>query len=154
MLLLENYFLKKYGASFTENFYSMKRVFVKGSSNISGSAQRLRSLFFLVVIPYIEGKLSNYRDKIENIDPPLRSPFMNFFYKWYPIVSKILGIIGIGFLVLYAFGYVNIQTLPLFLAGARLDRLSDEDIKAFNSVPVHMEKGLVFVFVLQEPNEF
>lgn len=66
---------------------------------------------------------------------------MNFFYKWYPIFTKILGIIGIGFLVLYAFGYTNVQGLPLYLVGARLDRLTPEDVKNFDSMPTHMEPG-------------
>jgi hypothetical protein len=66
---------------------------------------------------------------------------MNFFYKWYPIVQKIFGIIAIGFLVLYAFGYTTIQTFPLYLLGARLHRLSPEDVKSFESMPTHMESG-------------
>lgn len=49
----------------------MKRVFMTGSNAISTHAQRLRSLIFLVLIPYIEGKLTGYREKIENIDPHL-----------------------------------------------------------------------------------
>jgi hypothetical protein len=66
---------------------------------------------------------------------------MNFFYKWYPILNKILGIISIGFLVLYACGYVNVQSLPLYLVGARLDRLTPEDVKSFESVPPHLKSG-------------
>jgi len=151
MFLLENYFLKKYGASFTENFYSMKRVFDNGTGAVMTKAQRLKSVFLLVVIPYIEGKLSAYREKIENIDPHMRTPLMNFFYKWYPIVTKILGIIGIGFLVLYAFGYVNVQGLPLYLVGARLDKLTPEDVKSFESQPVYKGTGTNKPFYVTAP---
>ncbi|KAI6206756.1 hypothetical protein M3Y94_00949100 [Aphelenchoides besseyi] len=141
MFVIENHFLKKYGGSFTENFYSMKRIFNQRSTTVLSRAQRLKSLFFLVFVPYIESKLSAYREKIESVDPHMRTPFMNLYYKLYPIVTKLLGMIGLGFLVLYAFGYVNVQTLPLYLIGARLGKLTPEDVEALNSVPLHMKSG-------------
>ncbi|CAD5234281.1 unnamed protein product [Bursaphelenchus xylophilus] len=142
MLGMENHFLKKYGASFSENFYSMKRIFDDQSKTLPSDSERRRSLLFLVVLPYVESKLSAYKTKIENTDPNLRTPFMNMFYKIYPIFVKILGIISLVFLVLYGFGYSNIQSLPLFLLGAKLQRLTPEEMEAFEK-PVYNESGVL-----------
>lgn len=59
----------------------MKRVFVDGSNTLMSRAQRLKSLIFLVFIPYIEGKLTNYRDRIENTDPHLVNALFLFELK-------------------------------------------------------------------------
>ncbi|CAD5229523.1 unnamed protein product [Bursaphelenchus okinawaensis] len=141
MLTMENHSLKKYGASFSENFYSMKRVFDQHNS-LPTDSERRKSLLFLVIVPYIESKLSAYKNKIENTDPNQRTPFMNMFFKIYPVFQKILGIIGLIFVVLYGFGYVDVQNLPLLLLGARLHRLTPEEMESFEK-PVYNESGVL-----------
>jgi len=65
---------------------------------------------------------------------------MNLFFKYYPILLKILGLIGLAFLVLYGFGYSNFQSLPLYLLGASLKRMSPEELKS-DEPPVYNESG-------------
>lgn len=62
-LLIEHHYLKYYGASFSENFYGLKRQRIqpvpgdgKDSFEMTGK-DKLLSLFFLVVVPYLKQKL-------------------------------------------------------------------------------------------------
>ncbi|KHN86036.1 Putative peroxisome assembly protein 12 [Toxocara canis] len=47
-LLLQNHYLKRYGASFSENFYSIKRIALSTGSVPSQGIPRMKSLLILV----------------------------------------------------------------------------------------------------------
>lgn len=47
-VVLQNQYLKKYGASFSENFYAMKRVSTATGKPPTELPERIRSLAFLV----------------------------------------------------------------------------------------------------------
>uniref|UniRef100_A0A915K8W0 Pex N-terminal domain-containing protein n=1 Tax=Romanomermis culicivorax TaxID=13658 RepID=A0A915K8W0_ROMCU len=78
-LLLQNYFLKNYSASFSENFYGLKRVLVRSRANICLLKSRIRSLCFLVVIPYIKSKLDKYFDKLNEDHDRLRKTVRSYY---------------------------------------------------------------------------
>lgn len=64
-LVLEGYYLKKYCASFAENFYGLKRVPVTETSASSLPRKAFwKSLFCLVCLPYIKQKLD---EKFEDL---------------------------------------------------------------------------------------
>ncbi|KAK6019863.1 Pex2 / Pex12 amino terminal region, partial [Ostertagia ostertagi] len=52
-LILQNQYLKKYGASFSENFYGMKRVYLATGKSPSDFRSRVRNLMLLVLWPYV-----------------------------------------------------------------------------------------------------
>ncbi|KAJ1364344.1 hypothetical protein KIN20_024426 [Parelaphostrongylus tenuis] len=59
-LLLQNQYLKKYGASFSENFYEMKRIFSSTGKPPTDLNSRIRSLVFIVLWPYVRDKLEKW----------------------------------------------------------------------------------------------
>ncbi|KAG6897214.1 hypothetical protein C0992_003412 [Termitomyces sp. T32_za158] len=78
MLLVERYYLRKYNASFSENFYGLKRrrrpyiettrakAAVGGvpPGEALGSRELLRSLLFLVGVPYLRAKAQDYWEEL------------------------------------------------------------------------------------------
>ncbi|KAF5387892.1 hypothetical protein D9615_000108 [Tricholomella constricta] len=78
MLFVERYYLRKYNASFSENFYGLKRrrrpfieterarAAVGGipASEALGSGEIRRSLLFLVGLPYLRAKAQDYYEEL------------------------------------------------------------------------------------------
>ncbi|KAJ1677735.1 ubiquitin-protein ligase peroxin 12, partial [Spiromyces aspiralis] len=66
MCIIEGYYLKNYGASFTEHFYGMKRERTRKINGVSAmtGGDRAKSLLFLVGLPLAKARLDQYYEKI------------------------------------------------------------------------------------------
>ncbi|KAL0269985.1 UNVERIFIED_CONTAM: hypothetical protein PYX00_007547 [Menopon gallinae] len=64
-LFLQLHYLKQFGATFTENFYGLKRVALQNPSSHLTKKELILSLLFCSVVPYLRHKLFEVADKIE-----------------------------------------------------------------------------------------
>ncbi|KAH7699125.1 PRX-12 protein [Aphelenchoides avenae] len=135
LLLLENHYLKRYGGSFSENFYGLKRVALNASS-----LSRIKSLFYLVMMPYIRDKLDAFSEKLRDIPPRQRKLWSQYFLRFYPHLKTVLAAVALAFQVAYAFSYTTVPSLSLLLVGVRLERLTPQDIQSFEAIPLHLQK--------------
>ncbi|XP_008488935.2 peroxisome assembly protein 12 [Calypte anna] len=142
-LLLQQHYLASCSASFSENFYSLKRIPMGGVRQqplaTAGlpKRQHWKSLLLLVLVPYLKGKLeklvASLREEDEySIHPPSSSwkRFYRAFLAAYPFVNMTWE----GWFLIqqlsYILGKAQHHSPLLQLAGVRLVRLSAEDIQA------------------------
>jgi peroxin-12 len=135
LFVLENHSLKRYGGSFSENFYGLKRV------PLSDKASRVKSLLFLVVLPYVRDKLDELHERLQHAAPRQKQMWTQIFFRFYPRFKSILNAVSLFFQVAYAFSYTTIPSLALFLARVRLERLSPDDLAAFETLPLHLKQS-------------
>ncbi|XP_038058661.1 peroxisome assembly protein 12-like [Patiria miniata] len=140
-LLLQHHFLSTTSASFAENFYSLKRVPTVPATHPHSTTQglqawqHLRSLLFLVLVPYLKLKLEalfeRWRD--EALDRPqwqqaehlrLRRVFMAVF----PFIHMSWESTVFLYQLRYLFHKSDCHSPFLRLAGVRLKYMSKEDI--------------------------
>ncbi|XP_064250515.1 peroxisome assembly protein 12 [Passer domesticus] len=142
-LLLQQHYLARCSASFSENFYSMKRVPMGGGRQqplaTAGlpKRQHWKSLLLLVLVPYLKGKLeklvSSLREEDEySIHPPSSSwkRFYRAFLAAYPYVNMTWEGWFLIQQLCYILGKAEHHSPMLKLAGVRLVRLTAEDIQA------------------------
>lgn len=142
-LLLQQHSLARCSASFSENFYSMKRIPMgDGRHRPLATAglpkrQHWKSLLLLVLVPYLKGKLeklvSSLREEDEySIHPPSSSwkRFYRAFLAAYPYVNMTWEGWFLIQQLCYILGKAEHHSPMLKLAGVRLVRLTAEDIHA------------------------
>ncbi|NXQ45908.1 PEX12 protein, partial [Catharus fuscescens] len=142
-LLLQQHYLARCSASFSENFYSLKRIPMGGGKQqplaTAGlpKRQHWKSLLLLVLVPYLKGKLeklvSSLREEDEySIHPPSSSwkRFYRAFLAAYPYVNMTWEGWFLIQQLCYILGKAEHHSPMLKLAGVRLVRLSAEDIQA------------------------
>lgn len=141
--LLQQHYLARCSASFSENFYSLKRI-PTGDCKQQPLAtaglpkkQHWKSLLLLILVPYLKGKLeklvSSLREEDEySIHPPSSSwkrfyraflaayPFINMAWEGWFLIQQLC----------YILGKAQHHSPLLQLAGVRLVRLTAEDIQA------------------------
>jgi len=133
-LLLQNYFLKNYSASFSENFYDIKRVLSSNGNNLPKS-QRGLSLIAIVLIPYVRLKLDELHERLKKENerqqvppPPTKwTRLKEAFLAIYPWICT-----GLEFWTLFLqAGYIlsksSVHSPWLLFAGVRLERMTAED---------------------------
>ncbi|XP_029015216.1 peroxisome assembly protein 12 [Betta splendens] len=135
-LLLQNHFLSQCSASFSENFYGLKRV--------SGLTARLGihrkshwcSLLLLCLVPYLQTKLeatlAKQRDE-EDFSIQLAHTRSQRLYRAavaaYPYVSSAWQALVFCQQLLFVFGITKTHSPLLWLARVRLARLNAQDIR-------------------------
>ncbi|NWU64336.1 PEX12 protein, partial [Pterocles burchelli] len=142
-VLLQQHYLASCSASFSEHFYSLKRIPTAGSRRpplaTAGLPQRQhwKSLLLLVLVPYLKGKLeklvSSLREEDEySIHPPSSSwkRFYRAFLAAYPFVNMTWEGWFLIQQLCYILGRAQHHSPMLRLAGVRLVRLTAEDIQA------------------------
>lgn len=139
-LLLQNHFLSHCSASFSENFYGLKRVSgrrgIPVGLGLHGKA-RWRSLLLLCLIPYLRAKLeatlARQREE-EDFSIRLAQTRSQRLYRLavaaYPYVSSAWQAWVFCQQLLFIFGVVRTHSPLLWLAKVRLTRLSEEDIRS------------------------
>ncbi|XP_015263520.1 PREDICTED: peroxisome assembly protein 12 [Gekko japonicus] len=158
-LLLQQHYLSSCSASFSENFYGLKRVPLRGSRRLPSwpapfglpQKQHWKSLCLLVLVPYLKTKLEKLVSRLReeddySIHPPSSSwkRFYRAFLAAYPFVN--LAWEG-GFLaqqLCYILGKARHHSPLLRLAGVHLVRLTAEDLQA-------LEKKLLAASAAQPP---
>ncbi|NXF98515.1 PEX12 protein, partial [Eubucco bourcierii] len=141
--LLQQHCLTRCSASFSENFYSLKRIPL-GDCRRQPLAtaglpkrQHWKSLLLLVLVPYLKGKLeklvSSLRDEDEySIHPP--SSAWKRFYRAFLAAYPFVNMTWEGWFLIqqlcYILGKAQHHSPLLRLASVRLVRLTAEDIQA------------------------
>ncbi|NXP73120.1 PEX12 protein, partial [Ramphastos sulfuratus] len=141
--LLQQHCLARCSASFSENFYSLKRIPLGDCRHqplaTAGlpKRQHWKSLLLLVLVPYLKGKLeklvSSLRDEDEySIHPP--SSAWKRFYRAFLAAYPFVNMTWEGWFLIqqlcYILGKAQHHSPLLRLAGVRLIRLTAEDIQA------------------------
>lgn len=133
-LLLQNHFLAHCSASFSENFYGLKRV--SGLSAGLRGTSRWRSLLLLCLAPYVrtklEATLARQRDE-EDFSIQLAHTRSQRLYRAavaaYPYVSSAWQAVVFCQQLLFVFGVAKTHSPLLWLARVRLARLNAQDIR-------------------------
>ncbi|XP_051491993.1 peroxisome assembly protein 12 [Apus apus] len=142
-VLLQQHYLARCSASFSENFYSLKRIPVGDCRQQPPATaglpkrQHWKSLLLLVLVPYLKGKLeklvSSLREEDEySIHPPSSSwkRFYRAFLAAYPFVNMAWEGWFLVQQLCYILGRAQHHSPLLRLAGVRLVRLTAEDSQA------------------------
>lgn len=171
--MLENYYLTHYDASFSENFYGLRRVTCDGTSQgsvVAGSAditvtddtqvfssevrhltrtERRRSLFFLVVVPYIKSKLDRCYEHLSGSvtslhhGNSLRCRLYRAFLAAYPLLHALWEGSVFYYHLAFMFGKSRCHSPSLFLASLMLRHLTDDEIAASQSASLPLKVALV-----------
>lgn len=150
-LLLQHHYLSRCSASFSENFYGLKRVMLRNTGGPEGQLataglphkQHWKSLGLLVLVPYLKTKLEKLVSRLReeddySIHPPASSwkrlyraflaayPFVNLAWEGWFLVQQLCYILGKAW-----------QHSPLLkLAGVLLVRLTADDVQALEKQQV------------------
>ncbi|CAB3401126.1 unnamed protein product [Caenorhabditis bovis] len=161
-LLLQYYFLKNYGGTFTENFYSMKRVSQETGEIIQDTRDILRTLFIESIVPYLERKLNNLYEKIKEVYEfrtwrsikDIHSGLLKSFVFLWPHLKTILGAVKALFQLGYLTNRISVHSPWIHFAKVFLKTLTPVDINRFNTVPLHLRTGFfnrIWRFILGLP---
>ncbi|KAL7838498.1 hypothetical protein AOLI_G00269020 [Acnodon oligacanthus] len=144
-LLLQHHFLSRTSASFSENFYGLKRV---GADSIRPAhqglrrKQHLRSLLLLALLPYLRTKLekvlARQRDEDDfsiRLPQSLAQKMYRAFLAAYPYICMAWNGWTFFHQLLYIFGKTQTHSPLLWLAGIKLSYLAAHDIRSFDLKP-------------------
>ncbi|XP_018416965.1 PREDICTED: peroxisome assembly protein 12 [Nanorana parkeri] len=143
-LLLQQHYLSWASASFSENFYGLKRVVMCSSSGARTLPRReyWKSLLLLVLVPYLRVKLDKLVNRLrEEADYSIQNP-LSFRKRCYKAILASYPYIRLsweGCFLFYQLRYILWNTQhhsPLLrLAGVQLAGLTIEDLQAMESRP-------------------
>ncbi|KAF8383762.1 prx-12 [Pristionchus pacificus] len=150
-LLLQQHYLKNYGASFSENFYGMKRVVMTSHRFAALGGTRLRSILLLVAWPYFKGKLEALHERITEqlqyltprSDEPVGLKLKRIFLKLWPWLKTIFSALGFLMQLSYAMNWSSTHSPAQWASGTRLERLMPQDLAAFEMQPLHHAAGIL-----------
>ncbi|NWV00747.1 PEX12 protein, partial [Upupa epops] len=141
-LLLQQHCLRTLSASFSENFYSLKRIpTVEPGQHLATAglprSQHWKSLLLLVLVPYLKRKLeklvSSLREEDEYSIHPASS-FWKRFYRAFLTAYPFVHMSWEGWFLIqqlcYILGKTQHHSPMLRLAGVRLVRLTADDVQA------------------------
>ena len=154
-LMVQNHYLKKFGGSFAENFYGMKRYFSPKTvevkqphAGILDYGDRISSLLTLVILPYCKLKFDVIFEKLRgehvNDVPSHQSRNRSYFQKLknmfiyiYPYLHFTWETAFLCYQLLYMLKVSDYHSPFLHLCGLRLKRLSRQDVFAHSlqSIP-------------------
>lgn len=136
-LLLQNHFLSHCSASFSENFYGLKRVSGgRGQSLLLHRKSHWRSLLLLCLAPYLRAKLEamleQQRDEADfsiQLAQSRRRRLYGVAVATYPYASSAWRVLSFCQQMLFIFGVASTHNPLLWLARVRLARLSGRDLR-------------------------
>ncbi|XP_038615211.1 peroxisome assembly protein 12 [Tachyglossus aculeatus] len=143
-LLVQRHYLSTAGASFSENFYGLKRTADAAGGGRPGlpPEQLRRSLLLLVLVPYLRGKLDKLacglRDEDDySIRPAAsrRGRLRRAFLAAYPFAHLAWEAWFLGQRLGYTLGPAGRHSPLLGLAGVRLVRLTPDDVRPAEETP-------------------
>ncbi|KAJ0058534.1 hypothetical protein NL108_016624, partial [Boleophthalmus pectinirostris] len=135
--LLQKHFLSHCSASFSENFYGLKRVCGGQQGQLPLNRRSYwRSLLLLCLVPYLRAKveavLAKQRDEEDFSIRLSQSRFQRMYRAGvaaYPYVSSAWQALVFCQQLLFVFGVAKTHSPLLWLARVRLARLSAQDLK-------------------------
>ncbi|KAM5179609.1 peroxisome assembly protein 12 isoform 1-T5 [Mantella aurantiaca] len=146
-LLLQQHYLSWAGASFSENFYGLKRMAMCGNNGRRTLPRReyWKSLLLLVLAPYLRVKLEKLVNRLrEEEDYSIQNP-MSFRKRCYKAILASYPYVRLsweGCFLFYQLRYIlwnaRHHSPMLSLAGVQLARLTIEDLQAMDSRPDKM----------------
>ncbi|XP_036745712.2 peroxisome assembly protein 12-like [Manis pentadactyla] len=140
-LLLQQHYLSKTSASFSEKFYGLKRIVMGDTHKLQRLAsaglpkqQLWKSIMFLVFLPYLKVKLeklvSSLREDEYSIHPP--SSCWKQFYRAFLAVYPFVNMAWEGWFLVqqlqYILGKAQHHSPLLSLAEVRLGQLTGQDV--------------------------
>lgn len=140
-LILQNHFLAKTNGSFSENFYGMKRISLSSSGEANKTlkrAEHLKSLFFLIFVPYIKHKLdklfTKWKERYSSSSSSSRSSqttmhkLQTIYIRIYPFIHMSWEGSFLVYNMRYLFRSINCHSPYMHLSGLKLVYLSPEDL--------------------------
>eukprot|EP00048_Salpingoeca_helianthica_P006324 m.97297 g.97297 ORF g.97297 m.97297 type:complete len:350 (+) comp13972_c0_seq6:101-1150(+) len=127
-LLIDGYYLRTYDASFSEEFYGLKRV-ARTRSGVLRLHHRLRSLLFVVLLPY----LASRRDKIlAALKKHLahRPAVLRATLAALRAAALLWRITSFAFKILYLLGATETFSPAWLVCGITMQRVTDDDLEA------------------------
>ncbi|XP_076867256.1 peroxisome assembly protein 12 [Brachyhypopomus gauderio] len=144
-LLLQHHFLSRTSASFSENFYGLKRVgpdSARPAHRGLPRKQHLRSLLLLALLPYLRAKLekvfARQRDEDDfsiRLPQSLAQKMYRAFLAAYPYACMAWEGWTFCHQLLYIFGKTRTHSPLLWLAGVKLSYLTAHDIRSLDLKP-------------------
>ncbi|XP_023272104.1 peroxisome assembly protein 12 [Seriola lalandi dorsalis] len=138
-LLLQNHFLSHCSASFSENFYGLKRVSGGWGLSVGLGLHRKshwRSLLLLCLVPYLRAKLeatlAQQRDEADfsiQLAQSRRQRLYRAAVAAYPYVRSAWQALSFCQQLLFIFGVARTHSPLLWLARVKLARLNAQDIR-------------------------
>lgn len=153
--LLEHHYLRKYGATFAENFYSLKRVTPSQKSLRLPRGVVWKSLFFVVILPYVKQKLDETFENLRHLYNTYTgnqemSKMGRAFVAVYPYVHTVWEGAILSYQTAYMFGKCDWHSPFLHLTGVTLinDLEPGGDSQVSRSLPwqqLNLQGKLLFV---------
>ncbi|KAG7273107.1 hypothetical protein CRUP_024837 [Coryphaenoides rupestris] len=134
-LLLQHHVLSTCSASFSENFYGLKRVPWAAGSGGSALTRRgrWRSLLLLCLVPYLHSRLqralSNRRDEEDYSIPMAPGSGLQRLHRLLSWSGRAWAILRLAQTLLYVVGRARTHSPLLWLAGVRLAPLTPQDLR-------------------------
>ncbi|ETN75159.1 Pex2 / Pex12 amino terminal region [Necator americanus] len=154
-------------ASFSENFYGMKRIYQSSGSLPHEFNARIRSLIVLVLWPYVRDKLDKWHDiwidkirfatmrtnaryvlslqtALNNCGSrknDLRMKLGRIFVRFWPLIKALLTFTTTVLQLGYIINRSTVHSPFLWFAGVRLEKLTAEDLKSFERIPMHLQSS-------------
>ncbi|BFZ18408.1 hypothetical protein BsWGS_21447 [Bradybaena similaris] len=137
--VVQSYYLNKYGGSFSENFYDLKRVPSGCPDQPLLSKHRLMSLACLILIPYVRHKLDSYYEALRYREElttnrsflqqnlTMKQRLIKLYLSTYPYVHSLWECLTLAYTLSYMLGKNQWHSPSMHLSGTELRRLDPQD---------------------------
>ncbi|KAM8977717.1 peroxisome assembly protein 12 isoform 2-T2 [Pelodytes ibericus] len=149
-LLLQQHYLSCASASFSENFYGLKRIAIRSTGGHFPLARKeyWKSLLLLVLAPYLRVKLEKFISRLrEEQDYSIQNK-TSFRKRWYKAILASYPFVKFaweGCFLIYQLRYIlwnaRHHSPLLRIAGVQLARLTIEDLQAMEKIPEKAAAG-------------
>ncbi|KAM3727663.1 Peroxisome assembly protein [Dirofilaria immitis] len=133
-LVLENFYLKRYGGSLVENFYGVKRIINGTCESVSTGFPKLRSLFMLVGWPYIAKKLEKFHlllSTFTTMNNLRQFPLIHILVNYYPWIKLLFSTFSFLLKIAYILSLCNVHSPELKFANVHLVKFIQTDLTSF-----------------------
>ncbi|CAG2166274.1 unnamed protein product [Oppiella nova] len=137
--------LKAFNASFSEHFYSLKRVSDNQTNRGLNRRQFVSSLVLLTAFPYIKSKFDSLyaRLKLRQLESQTTDQSVRqLFVKTYPMIRTFCQLVSLYYEVSYTVGRNRYHSPLLRLSNVRLINLDDDDLKSISDKSVIRETNM------------
>ncbi|CAH2222517.1 peroxisome assembly 12 [Pelobates cultripes] len=149
-LLLQQHYLSWARASFSENFYGLKRMTEGSKSGLRPLRRKeyWKSLLLLVLVPYLRMKLEKFVNKLKEEEDYSIHNTTSFRKRWYKAILATYPFVKFaweGWFLFYQLRYIlwnaRHHSPLLKIAGVQLTRLTLEDLHAMEKTTAKTSSG-------------